>query len=41
LRPAVPNEHQPSCLGLEEERGGNWKQGGGTVASIKETKPSL
>jgi len=41
LRPAGPDEHQPGCFGLEEERGGNWKGSGGTVPSIKETKPSL
>jgi hypothetical protein len=35
LRPAVPDEHQPSCFGLEEERGGDWKGSGGTVPSIK------
>ena len=41
LRPAVPNEHQPGCFGLEEERGANWKGSGGAIPSIKETKPSL
>ena len=41
LRPAVPDEHQPGCFGLEEERGGDWKGGGGSVPSIKEAKPSL
>ncbi len=41
LRPAVPDEHQPGCFGLEEERGGGWKGSGGTVPSIKEAKPSL
>jgi hypothetical protein len=41
LRPAMPDEHQSSCFGLEEERGGSWKGSGGTVPSIKETKPSL
>ena len=25
LWPAVPDEHQPGCFGLEEEKGGNWK----------------
>jgi hypothetical protein len=35
------DEHQPSCFALEEERGGNWKGGGGTVPSVKEAKPSL
>jgi hypothetical protein len=41
LRPAMPDEHQSSCFGLEEERGGSWKGSGGTVPSIKEAKPSL
>jgi hypothetical protein len=41
LRPAVPDEHQPGCFALEEERGGDWKGSGGTVPSIKEAKPSL
>ena len=41
LRPVVPHEHQPSCFGLEEERGGDWKGSGGAVPSIKEAKPSL
>jgi len=41
LRPAVPDEHQPGCFALEEERGANWKGSGGTVSSIKEAKPSL
>ena len=40
LRPAVPDEHQSGCFGLEEERGANWK-GGGAAPSIKEVKPSL
>jgi hypothetical protein len=41
LRPAVPDEHQPGCFGLEEERGADWKGSGRTVPSIKEAKPSL
>jgi hypothetical protein len=41
LRSAVPDEHQPSCFGLEEERGRDWKGSGGTEPSIKEAKPSL
>jgi hypothetical protein len=39
LRPAVPEEHQPGCFALEEERGGNWTGSG--VPVIKEAKPSL
>ena len=34
LRPAVPDEHQPGCFALEEERGGNWKGSGAPL--IKE-----
>jgi len=41
LQPAVPDAHQPSCFGLEEERGANWKGSGGAAPSIKEIKPSL
>jgi hypothetical protein len=39
LRPAVPDEHQPGCFALEEERGGNWP--GSAVPVINEAKPSL
>jgi hypothetical protein len=39
LRPAVPDEHQPGCFALEEERGGNWAGSG--VPAINEAKPSL
>jgi hypothetical protein len=38
---AVPVEHEPGCFALEEERGGNWKGSGGSVPTIKETRPSL
>jgi len=41
LRPAVPDEHQPGCFALEEERSGNWNGSGGTVPFVKEAKPSL
>ena len=41
LRPAAPDEHQPGCFGLEEERGADWKGSGGAVSSIKGTRPSL
>ena len=37
----VPDEHQPGCFALEEERGGNWKGSGGSVSTIKDAKPSL
>jgi hypothetical protein len=40
-RPAVPDEHQSGCFGLEEEKGANWKSSGRAVPSIKEAKPSL
>jgi outer membrane lipopolysaccharide assembly protein LptE/RlpB len=39
LRPAVPDEHQPGCFALEEERGGNWT--GSSVPVIKEARPTL
>jgi hypothetical protein len=41
FRPAVPDEHQPGCFALEEERGINWKGSGGTVPLLKEARPSL
>jgi hypothetical protein len=41
LRPAAPDERQPGCFALEDERGAEWKGGGGAVPSIKETRPSL
>jgi hypothetical protein len=41
LRPGVPDEHEPGCFALEEERGGNWTGSGGTEPSVKEAKPSL
>jgi hypothetical protein len=41
LRPAVRDERQPGCFALEEERGANWKGGGGSVPLINEAKPSL
>jgi hypothetical protein len=41
LRAVVPDELQPGCFALEEERGGSWKGSGGTVPFVKEAKPSL
>jgi hypothetical protein len=41
LQPAPPDEREPGCFALEEERGSNWKGSGGAVPSIKEAKPSL
>ena len=35
------NEHQPSCFGLEEERGEVWKGSGATKPAITEVKSSL
>jgi hypothetical protein len=39
LQSAMPDEHQPGCFALEEERGGNWTGSG--VPVIKEARPSL
>jgi hypothetical protein len=39
LQPTMPDEHQPGCFALEEERGGNWTGSG--VPVIKEARPSL
>ena len=39
LRPAMPDERQPGCFALEEERGGHWTGTG--VPVIKEARPSL
>ena len=38
-RAAVPDEHQPGCFALEEERGGSWR--GSDVPAIKEARPTL
>ena len=40
LRAAL-DKRQPGCFALEDERGADWKGGGGAVPSIKETRPSL
>jgi hypothetical protein len=40
-RPTVPNEHQPTCFALEEEKGGDWKGSGESTPAVKEVKPSL
>ncbi len=39
LRPTVPDEHQPGCFALEEERGSHWTGSG--VPVIKEARPTL
>ena len=36
---AVPDERQPGCFAVEEERGGNWTGSG--VPVIKEARPTL
>ena len=41
LPTGVPDEHQPSCFALEEERGENWKGTGAATSAIKEAKPTL
>jgi hypothetical protein len=38
-RTAMPDEHQPGCFALEEEKGGNWTGSG--VPVIKEATPTL
>ena len=35
------NEHQPSCFGLEEERGEGWEGRGAMGPAINEARPSL
>jgi len=35
----MPDEHQPGCFALEEEKGGNWTGNG--VPVIKEARPTL
>jgi hypothetical protein len=39
LQPAAPDEYQPGCFALEEERGSNWR--GTSVPVIKEARPTL
>jgi hypothetical protein len=39
LRVAAPDERQPGCFALEEERGGNWT--GSSIPVIKQARPSL
>jgi hypothetical protein len=39
LRVVVPDEHQPGCFALEEERGGKWTGSG--VPIINEVRPTL
>ena len=39
VRSALPDEHQPGCFALEEEKGGNWTGSG--VSVIKEARPTL
>jgi hypothetical protein len=39
LQSAIPDERQPGCFALEEERGGNWI--GSRAPVIKEARPTL
>jgi len=39
LRVVVPDEHQPGCFDLEEEKGGKWTGSG--VPIIKKVRPTL
>jgi hypothetical protein len=39
LQPVVPDERQPGCFALEEEKGGHWTGSG--VPVIKEARPTL
>ena len=34
-------QHQPSCFGLEEEKGESWSGTGATRPLLSETKPTL
>jgi hypothetical protein len=36
---AAPDEHQPGCFALEEEKGGHWM--GTDVPVVKEARPTL
>jgi hypothetical protein len=38
---AETNGHQPSCFGLEEERGEGWHGSGASRPLIKDTRPTL
>ena len=38
---AATDERQPSCFGLEEERGEDWKGSGAMKSAINESRPSL
>jgi hypothetical protein len=39
VRPATPDERQPGCFALEEEKGGHWTGSG--VPVVKEARPTL
>jgi hypothetical protein len=40
--PAGPDDrHEPSCFGLEEEKGESWKGTGATRPAIKDKRPTL
>ena len=38
---AATDERQPSCFGLEEERGEDWKGSGAMKSVINDSRPSL
>jgi len=40
-RSVAAEEHQPSCFGLEEERGEGWNGSGVMGPAINEARPSL
>lgn len=39
--PAVDERHDPSCFGLEEEKGESWKGAGAAPPVIKDAVPTL
>ena len=42
ISPSIePEERQPSCFALEDERGEGWKGSGAMEPVLKETRPSL
>jgi len=39
--PIVPDERQPSCFALEDEKGEDWKGSGATGSQIREARSTL
>jgi hypothetical protein len=37
----APDERQPSCFALEEEKGEDWKGGGAMKPAISQKRPTL